>query len=525
MKFHKFIPFTKVEEQGDGTLLAWGRATAQSPDLDREVCDYETTKPFYKALADQFFKATSAVAGMDTSLFPVREMHQLIAAGCGKSMEFKDDERAIDIGVHVVAPDSVQKVKSGVLIGFSHGGDYVKTWPDPENKGCTRYTAKIGEISLVDSPCLPEALISSIAEKSFQLIDPQGSVRLVKMQTKPNTLAKLDVGDVTRIAKAVAAQLASKNGGRKAHLLDAAKAKGWTAQQAAENLKKAVEYLQAAVDERPLAKGMYSVKEMACVLDTLAWLQQSAAYERESEGDATSQPEQLAELLQEAIACFIAMVEEETGELAAFAAALSSKGATPMKVRTSEEVQKMAQGDLAKAFLELQTEAAGILEKAKGAHTHLVALHKAITDHHGAMAAAHGAHHSGMIKAHTDHMAAAHAHIAKAFKAMGHDAPGATGAHGGAAADTGGEDDAEKARKAAAAAGNAPTGFVKASEVETMIAKALQDREPGRVRGSLVPRPGEKVNAATPGSAELNKAAATGGPVEQSEAVLAETGF
>src|SRR5271169_3900917 len=114
MKFRKFVGIRKVEEQKDGTLLVWGRATAQEPDLDKEVCDYETTKPFYQKTAVATFQKTSDVDGMASSLFPVREMHGLIAAGCGKEMEFDDVAKAIDIGVHVVDVSSCAKVKAGV---------------------------------------------------------------------------------------------------------------------------------------------------------------------------------------------------------------------------------------------------------------------------------------------------------------------------------------------------------------------------------------------------------------------------
>ena len=39
MKFEKFVPLTKMEEQTDGTLFVYGTVTAEQPDLENEVCD------------------------------------------------------------------------------------------------------------------------------------------------------------------------------------------------------------------------------------------------------------------------------------------------------------------------------------------------------------------------------------------------------------------------------------------------------------------------------------------------------
>jgi hypothetical protein len=498
-RFAKFIPLHKVEEQTDGTLLVWGRATAEEPDLEREVCDYDSTKPYYKALADRVFKATSKVEGMDTSLFPVREMHQLKAVGCGKSMEFLDDAKAIDVGVHVVEDAAIKKVKAGVLIGFSQGGDYVKTWPDPVHKGCTRYTAELGEISLVDSPCLPSALISSIMDKSFSLIAANGSTRLVKMQLD-RPISRLDEDDVKRIAKALKAQLATGTPTpeqvRGQKIVDAVKAKGWSTQDAIARFEKACTFVQ-----NPLAKGMWTVTEFASVLDTLSFIQECTAWEREAEGDASSQPADLAALLTSAIECFIAMVSEETTELAAQAAAIAgkaAKGAEAMKIKilTVDAAKALSSADLLKAFLDLQGEAEKMEKAAKGVQGHLANMTKAVNDHH-----------SAVTKAAADHAADMHGCIAKCMKAAGAD---------GAAGDTGGEDGKEakdeEAKKAARALleksgfrvveGGAPAGgsgegdVVKRADVQALIDAELQKREAGRVRGVMIPRDDDATKAA-----------------------------
>lgn len=183
--FRKFIPLWKVEEQKDGTLFVYGLVTAQKPDQENEVCDYESTKPFYQKLVARYAKITS-IDGMEMSIAPLREMHQLVAVGCGKSIDFDDAALTICMRFHVVAAETCKKVKAGVLPGFSQGGDYVKTW---QKNGSTWYTADPGEVSLVDSPCLEDALIQSLVEKSFTFVQENGSTELRKFHITPDPKA------------------------------------------------------------------------------------------------------------------------------------------------------------------------------------------------------------------------------------------------------------------------------------------------------------------------------------------------
>lgn len=188
--FRKFIPFDKVAEQSDGTLFVYGLVTAERVDLEGEVCEYESTKPFYQKLVSRYAKATAAVDGMESSIAPLRYMHQLHAVGCGKSIDFDDAAKTIHMGFHVVDSEAAKKVKAGVLVGFSQGGDYVKTW---KKNGNTWYTADPGEVSLVDSPCLEDALISQLAEKSFRFEAANGSSELRKFRVE-----KTPAGDSSR---------------------------------------------------------------------------------------------------------------------------------------------------------------------------------------------------------------------------------------------------------------------------------------------------------------------------------------
>jgi hypothetical protein len=181
VNLHKFAPLTKIEEQSDGTLLVHSLITAQQPDLDKEVCDYVTTKALYEQRGAENLAKTS-VPGMIPSCMPIREMHQLKAIGAGRSIEYDDAKKTIHGLTHIVEPTAVLKFRSGVLIGFSQGGEYVKKWEDPDFPGCVRYTADPMEWSAVDAPCLPSALVDSMKGKTVTLTKVDGATEEVAFE-------------------------------------------------------------------------------------------------------------------------------------------------------------------------------------------------------------------------------------------------------------------------------------------------------------------------------------------------------
>lgn len=185
LNLQKFIPLAKMEEQADGTLHVYGIVTAEVPDAENEVCDYEGTKPYYKAKVEAMAKATS-IPGMEPSIMPMREMHQLKAIGAGRSIDFDDAAKTIRMCFNVVEPDAIQKFRKGVLIGFSQGGAYVGSLTDdPVHKGCKRYTADPAEVSAVDSPCLPIALVESMKGRTVTLTKASGVTEEVHLEIKP----------------------------------------------------------------------------------------------------------------------------------------------------------------------------------------------------------------------------------------------------------------------------------------------------------------------------------------------------
>jgi hypothetical protein len=464
MKFQKFIPLLKMEEAADGSLKVFGLVTEEKPDLDKEVCDYATTKPLYEKRTKERWELTSKIAGMTPSLMAARGQHDpKQAIGAGRMIEFDDALRAIKMGFDIVDTEAIKKWKAGVFVGFSQGGDYVAKWEDPVYKGCVRYTADPFEVSSVDSPCLPSALAESMKGRTVTLtkssgvteqvpleILPVDQARLIKLERETAELRALlkeaktktvdgvalsascfaHVGDpddtstwklpikfpgdadktASHIRNALArfeqteGMSAEDKAAAKKKILAAAKEAGI---EASENEKSAI---ARACGKVALRKGLYEVGYFAEILESLNWLCMQTEWERDFEDDGSKLPEEMREPWLALLEAFKAMAEEEADEMAA-----SAKGEKSMKIAT--------QADLTKAAKTISDH----LEKHMEMHK---ALHEKIE---GALAKDHP-----IMKAH----AAMMDHCEKCMKA-------AKDAGAGEQAD---ESEAEKAAKAAAAA-------------------------------------------------------------------------
>ncbi|MET4238615.1 hypothetical protein [Bradyrhizobium sp. RT10b] len=161
-----FIPITKVDA---AQRLVYGLATAEKVDRSGEVCDYESTKPFYEKWSGDIAKTTDG-----KSLGNVRAMHGKVAAGKVTAINFNDSDKQIEICAKVVDDNEWKKVEEGVYTGFSQGGAYVKRWKDGDVQ---KYTADPSEVSLVDLPCLDIA--------TFSIIKADGTTEMRKFVTAP----------------------------------------------------------------------------------------------------------------------------------------------------------------------------------------------------------------------------------------------------------------------------------------------------------------------------------------------------
>jgi hypothetical protein len=133
----------KTEELPDGTVMVYGKAAGPDLDLDQQRCDPAWLK---RAMPDWMVFGN------------VREQHGAIAAGVGKALTGQGDDWYLK--AHVVDPTTVLKVKTGVLKGFSIGIRGYRTVADASAPKGRIVDGIIPEISLVDRPSNPTAVMS-----------------------------------------------------------------------------------------------------------------------------------------------------------------------------------------------------------------------------------------------------------------------------------------------------------------------------------------------------------------------------
>lgn len=140
-KFNQFAAIESIKKNDDGTLIVSGYASSGGTDSDGEIITPEAMA----ASIPDYMKFGA-----------VREMHGKSAAGTALEIEVQEDGRTA-FSAHIVDPVAVLKVETGVYKGFSIGGNVSSR--DKLNKS-TITGLKLIEVSLVDRPANPEALIT-----------------------------------------------------------------------------------------------------------------------------------------------------------------------------------------------------------------------------------------------------------------------------------------------------------------------------------------------------------------------------
>lgn len=151
-----FIPLTKRDDE---KRMVYGYASTEAVDHDGEVIDRAA---IIDALPD-YLKFGN-----------IREMHSPIAAG--KLKEYNLDEKGLYIGAKVVDDSSWDKVKEGVLSGFSVGGKKLAKIGNRITK------IMLSEISLVDRPNNPECVVDAF--KAFGIKELVNAADLEKMKRR-----------------------------------------------------------------------------------------------------------------------------------------------------------------------------------------------------------------------------------------------------------------------------------------------------------------------------------------------------
>ena len=166
-----YAAITKADEQPDGTMIVYGKATDETLDADLQIVDNAWMK---SAMPDWM------AAGGN-----IREQHSSIAAGVAKELEEKAD--GFYIRAHVVDPSSVLKVKHGVLKGFSIGVRGARVVRDEKAIGGRIVGGTVVEVSLVDRPANPNAKLM------LAKADDLGKLTAVTIEVpKPSDLFKSD---------------------------------------------------------------------------------------------------------------------------------------------------------------------------------------------------------------------------------------------------------------------------------------------------------------------------------------------
>jgi hypothetical protein len=154
-----YADILKYDDNGDGTLTVYGKATDDSVDIDQQICDEAWLA---KAMPDWFQTGGN-----------IREQHSNIAAGVAQEYELKADGHYIS--ALVVDPVSVKKVQNRVLRGFSIGIKSPRVVRDSKAANGRIIDGQIVEISLVDRPANPNCqlvLAKSInGEKSLTKVE------------------------------------------------------------------------------------------------------------------------------------------------------------------------------------------------------------------------------------------------------------------------------------------------------------------------------------------------------------------
>ena len=347
-----FAQISKIDEE---QRMVWGYATTEARDSQGEIVTLDCIKSAW----EDYMKFAN-----------IREMHQASAAGVVKEYSF--DETGVFIGAEIVDDAAWNKVKKQVYKGFSIGGKKLPGGWDPVTK--TISAMQLTEISLVDRPANPEALI-----EMFKMADqPEGNTmsdatgkqpadELLDMISKGAVPADRLLELAQAVAKGVTVTIQVDNqgsndqgtvnpdaatGGNAASTLtptpgaSATETSNATGTAVSDTEKdpsdptnannqlnapnnpgmtvkgegkgavlKAIKAL--ALKGEDVKKGMWSISDLAQLINSLRWLVEDAAWERDGEGDNSTVPEQLASAVQALGAALVDMCNEEIAELIA----------------------------------------------------------------------------------------------------------------------------------------------------------------------------------------------------------------
>lgn len=302
----RYFEISKVDAE---QRMVWGYASTEAVDAQGET----VTKAAMEAAWDEYMKFAN-----------IREMHQPSAVGIVKEYEFRD--QGVFIGAHVVDDVAWAKVAAGVYKGFSIGGKKLPGGYDAISK--TISALRLTEISLVDRPANPEALIEmfkadmendSMSDPSAATVDKLKEL-VQKGNISPERLLELVAQEVNKSEPATAGQDAPQAAQDTSAPQESATPQEPVQVDKADSPKlNVVQRALRAVagGEEAVRKGIYDVGSLASLLSTLRWIQAESKAEAEMEGDASPVPAKLADLARAMGEVLVEMAQEEVAELLA----------------------------------------------------------------------------------------------------------------------------------------------------------------------------------------------------------------
>ena len=261
--------FFEITKRDDEKRMAWGYASTGTVDSQGEIVTQEAVKKAW----DEYIQFGN-----------IREMHQPSAVGVVKEHSF--DNNGVMIGAHIVDDAAWAKVVNGVYKGFSIGGKRLPGGYDALTK--TVNAMKLTEISLVDRPANPEAMITMWKADDMGDATKTATDELLELLTKGNTTAD----QLLTLFKAQ----------------NVVKPKTYLAE-----LRKSFSLLKAEGED--LRKGLDSVASLAGTIQGLKWIQNSIAQEAVQEMDGSELPGKLAAVLTTLCDLLVQLAEEEAGEV------------------------------------------------------------------------------------------------------------------------------------------------------------------------------------------------------------------
>lgn len=150
---HAYVGDLIAKRGEDGFLRVKGIATDATLDLDEQICDPEWLK-------------TAMPKWMEVG--NVREMHQSKAVGKATEMSTKGSGYAVE--AKIVDKDAAMKVEEGIYTGFSIGIKGARVVKDASAPGGRIISGTIVELSLVDRPANPSAVIEIAKSVDGELV-------------------------------------------------------------------------------------------------------------------------------------------------------------------------------------------------------------------------------------------------------------------------------------------------------------------------------------------------------------------